>query len=124
MHHEWLNNGSTDIYLTVIFSVDYKVTGKDTGNVTKQSLSSHQVVTKLSLSIPVLEGLLAKMVDPMSAKEMRQFCGLKDATYFKTTIIDTLIEGGLVAMTQPDSPKSPTQKYYLTEKGKALLNNK
>jgi len=57
----------------------------------------------------------------MSAKEMRHFCGLKDATYFKTNIIDTLIEGGLVTMTQPDSPKSPTQKYYLTELGKALL---
>ena len=84
-------------FMTVIYSVDYTVTGKDTGNVTKQSLSSHQVVTKLSSSIP---------------------------TYFKTTIIDTLIEGGLVAMTQPDSPKSPTQKYYLTEMGKALLNNK
>ena len=26
-----------------------------------------------------------------------------------------------VAMTQPNSPKSPTQKYYLTELGKALV---
>ena len=78
------------------------ITGKDTGNVTKQSLSSHQVVTKLSSSIPMICDLLEKMISPMSAKEMRQFCGLKDATYFKTTIIDTLIEGGLVAMTQPD----------------------
>ena len=119
-------------FVTTIYSVDYKVTGKDTGkvagkvagNVTKQSLSSHQVVTKLSSSIPMICDLLEKMTSPMSAKEMRQFCGLKDATYFKTTIIDTLIEGGLVAMTQPDSPKSPTQKYYLTEMGKALLNNK
>ena len=57
----------------------------------------------------------------MSAKEMRQFCGMKDATYFKTNIIDALIEGGVVAKTQPDSPKSPTQKYYLTALGKALL---
>ena len=78
MHHEWLNNGSTDIYLTVIFSVDYKDTGKDTGNVTKQSLSSHQVVTKLSSSIPMICDLLEKMISPMSAKEMRQFCGLNN----------------------------------------------
>ena len=67
--------------------------------------------------------LLGMMIKPMSAKEMRQFCGLKDATYFKTNIIDALIEGGLVAMTQPDSPNSPTQKYYLTESGKSLLEN-
>ena len=65
--------------------------------------------------------LLRKMINPMSAKEMRHFCGLKDATYFKTTVIDTLIKSGLVAMTQPDSPKSPTRKYYLTALGKALL---
>ena len=89
--------------------------------VTKQSLSSHQVVVKLSSSVPVICDLLRKMINPMSAKEMRHFCGLKDATYFKTTVIDTLIKSGLVAMTQPDSPKSPTQKYYLTESGKALL---
>ena len=108
-------------FMTIIYSVDYKDAGQDTGNVTKQSLSSHQVVTKLSSSIPMICDLLEKMISPMSAKEMRQFCGLKDATYFKTTIIDTLIEGGLVAMTQPDSPKSPTQKYYLTELGKQLI---
>ena len=112
---------TTSQFMTIIYSVDYKDTGKDTGNVTKQSLSSHQVVTKLSSSIPMICDLLEKMISPMSAKEMRQFCGLKDATYFKTTIIDTLIEGGLVAMTQPDSPKSPTQKYYLTELGKQLI---
>ena len=37
-------------FMTIIYSVDYKDagqdTGQDTGNVTKQSLSSHQVVTK------------------------------------------------------------------------------
>lgn len=87
----------------------------------KLSLSNHQVVTKLSLSIPVLEGLLEKMVVPMSAKEMREFCGQKDATYFKTNVIDVLIAEGLVAMTQPNSPKSPRQKYFLTEEGKSLF---
>ena len=30
---------------------------------------------------------------------------------------------GVLAMTQPDSPKSPTQKYYLTELGKAVIEN-
>ena len=61
------------------------------------------------------------MVEPMSAKKMRDFCGQKDATYFKANVIDPLIAEGLVAMTQPNSPKSPSQKYYLTELGKELL---
>lgn len=92
--------------------------------VTKPSLSSHQVVIKLSSSIPQIGDLLRKMFVPMSAKEMRQFCGLKDASYFKANVIDLLIAEGLVAMTQPDSPNSPTQKYYLTDSGKSLIESK
>ena len=88
---------------------------------TKLSLSSHQVVTKLSLSIPMIGELLQKMTEPMSAKEMRDFCGMKDATYFKANVIDALMEAGLMKMTQPDSPKSPTQKYVLTEQGENTI---
>ena len=116
-------------FMTVIYSMEYEQgtsedTSEDTsrGQVTKLSLSSHQVVTKLSLSIPVIGELLQKMTEPMSAKEMREFCGLKDATYFKANVIDLLIEAGLVEMTQPDSPKSPTQKYRLTEEGRKKLD--
>ena len=94
----------------------------NSATVTKQSLSSHQVVAKLSLSIPTIIDLLQKMVNPMSAKDMRQFCGQKDATHFKSNVIDPLIAAGLVAMTQPDSPKSPTQRYVLTEAAQKLLS--
>lgn len=44
-------------------------------------------------------------------------------TRFKNKYLDPLMEMGILAMTHPDSPKSPTQKYYLTELGKGLLNN-
>ena len=37
-------------FMTIIYSVDYTVTGKDTGNVTKQSLSSHQALVKSELA--------------------------------------------------------------------------
>ena len=90
--------------------------------VTKLSPSSHQVVTKLSSSIPMIFELLRKMVDPMSAKEMREFCGQKDHTYFKKNVINPLIAEGMVAMTHPETPNSPAQKYYLTETGKEMMN--
>ena len=96
-------------FMTVIYSVDYKDAGK---------------VTKLSLSIPMIDELLIKMTEPMSAKDMRDFCDQKDATYFKTHVIDPLITEGIVAMTHPDSPKSPTQKYYLTDFGKSMFDKK
>lgn len=123
---------TTSQFMTIIYSVEYATKGDEIvvkpginkeQVVTKQSLSNHQVVVKLSLSIPNIGELLRKMVSPMSAKNMRLFCGQKDSTYFKTNVIDSLITEGLVAMTHPDSPKSPTQKYYLTDLGKALLKN-
>jgi ATP-dependent DNA helicase RecG len=40
---------------------------------------------------------------------------------FKRNYIDPLLELRILVMTQPDSPKSPTQKYYLTEIGKTFL---
>ncbi len=90
--------------------------------VAKLSPSCHQVVTKLSSSIPVLFELLKKMAEPMSAKEMREFCGQKDHTYFKKNVINPLIAEGLVTMTHPETPNSPAQKYYLTEDGKRIIN--
>lgn len=118
--------------MTTIYSVEYDTKGNEIVAkpeinkeqvVTKQSLSNHQVIVKLSLSIPNIGELLRKMASPMSAKNMRLFCGQKDSTYFKANVIDPLISEGVVAMTHPDSPKSPTQKYYLTDFGKALLKN-
>lgn len=114
-------------FMTVIYSMEYdgeQDMEKMEQAVTKQSLSSHQVVIKLSLNIPMIIDLPRKMVNPISAKEMRQFCGQKDSYYFKSNVINPLIAVGIVSMTQPNSPKSPTQKYYLTEWGKYYLGVK
>ena len=121
-------------FMTIIYSMEYNAKTNEVELekepkpnkeqvVTKQSLSNHQVVVKLSLSIPNISELLRKMASPISAKDMRQFCGQKDSSYFRANVIDPLITEGLVAMTHPNSPKSPTQKYYLTDFGKALLKN-
>ena len=44
-----------------------------------------------------------------------------DLTKLRNGIMFSLLESGLVELTQPDSPRSPTQKYRLTEKGRAYL---
>ena len=112
-------------FMTVIYSVDYSVKGnvigKDTNNVTKQSLSWDQVGTKLGLSRDQVEKLLLSAIQATSAAEIRQVMNMTNATKFKRNYIDPLLELRILAMTQPDSPKSPTQKYYLTELGKQLI---
>jgi len=58
---------------------------------------------------------------PRSAQEIMDEIGVTNQYDNRQRHIVPLVEMGVLAMTQPDSPKSPTQKYYLTELGKALL---
>ena len=63
-------------------------------------------------------------------KLLEHECGLREITIFiqhsnltklRNGIMASLIEAGFVELSQPDSPRSPTQKYRLTEKSCALL---
>jgi len=49
--------------------------------------------------------------------------GLHDRKSFRQNHLQPALEQGLIEMTQPDSPKSPTQKYRLTNAGKHLLKS-
>ena len=84
------------------------------------SLSKQELVTKLSLSYAQVDLLVEALHKPVFARELRSLLGFKDPTYFKRNVIDVLSCDGLIAMTQPDKLTSPTQKYYLTEKGKNI----
>ena len=90
-------------------------------NVPSSVPSRDQVSTKLNLRWNELEPLITAMVEPRSAAELREVAGLQNHTRFKRAFINPLIELGIVVMTQPDSPNSPTQRYVLTEAGKELL---
>ena len=54
-------------------------------------------------------------------REIATFIQHSNLTKLRNGIMASLIEAGFVELTQPDSPRSPTQKYRLTEKGRALL---
>lgn len=87
---------------------------------TKQALSRHQVGTKYLIS-PEQAKILQACIEPMQLSELLEELNRSDRTKFKKKIINPLIEEGLLEMTEPDRPKSPTQKYRTTEKGKELI---
>ncbi len=58
---------------------------------------------------------------PSGARDAMQCLGLSHRPTFLYDYLKPAIQAGFVQMTQPDSPKSPTQKYRLTEKGKRRL---
>ena len=48
---------------------------------------------------------------------------LHDRKSFGKNYLQSALEQDLIEMTQPDSPKSPTQKYRLTDAGKHFLKS-
>jgi ATP-dependent DNA helicase RecG len=47
---------------------------------------------------------------------------LEDLVSFRITYLEPALSAGFIETTQPDSPRSPTQKYRLTAKEIEVLN--
>ncbi len=83
--------------------------------INKQRLSSDQVSDQVKRLLSLLKG-------EMLASDIRSLLKLKHNPTFRKNYLLPAIKLELVEMTQPNSPKSPTQKYRLTLKGKDFMN--
>lgn len=70
---------------------------------------------------PQVKRLLQSCKDEMNREDLMHGLSLKDRKNFSNRYLSPALNDGLVEMTEPDAPNSPTQKYRLTEKGKAVL---
>lgn len=98
-------------------AAEYKVDGfvgnvAGTEQVTDQV--SEQVTDQVIKLITCLKGKI------LSKKEILVALDMKHRPTLEQDYIKPALELGLIEMTQPDSPRSPTQKYRLTKKGKSL----
>ncbi|MDR1021062.1 MAG: Fic family protein [Synergistaceae bacterium] len=59
----------------------------------------------------------------LSSSEVMSGLHMAHRGTFRKNYLDPAIESGFVEMTQPDSPRSPTQKYRLTPLGKESAKN-
>ena len=71
---------------------------------------------------PQVEKLLKILSREMGRSEIMNIMGFKDKKNFVKNILRPAIEEGLIEMTIPDKPNSRNQKYRITDKGKALIN--
>lgn len=81
--------------------------------------AGHTSNSGIRLSRAVKKLLLALNGEMTRAAVMKSV-GIKNRPTFQEFYITPALKLGLVEMTQPNSPRSPTQKYRLTEKGKSL----
>ena len=71
--------------------------------------------TKQGLSLDHLK-ILNNCKNESSAIELMDILKRTNKSKFKNAIINPLVENGFFKLTNPDKPKSPTQKYRLTSK--------
>ena len=71
--------------------------------------------TKKGLSVDHLK-ILKKCKNESSAIELMEILNRTNKSKFKSAIINPLVENRFFELTNPDKPKSPTQKYRLTSK--------
>ena len=71
--------------------------------------------TKKGLSWDHLK-ILKNCKNESSAIELMEILNRTNKSKFKNTIINPLVENDFFELTNPDKPKSPTQKYRLTNK--------
>jgi ATP-dependent DNA helicase RecG len=57
---------------------------------------------------------------PRSIAELLNRVGLKQRAFFKRQHLEPLLAGGILQMTVPDKPTSPSQRYVLTDTGVKL----
>jgi len=57
----------------------------------------------------------------LGSSELMTALGLSHRPTFRENYLNPALDGGWIERTQPDSPRSPTQRYRLTEKGRHSL---
>ena len=89
----------------------------------RQGPSGDQVGTKAGLT-STQKDILDKCKNPLAMTELIKIAGRSNRSKFRKALINPLIDAGYLKMTDPNSPKSPKQKYRTTESGEKILENK
>ena len=70
---------------------------------------------------PEVDRLLDVLRGAMSRRELMRALGLKDVEHFRRHYLKPALESGWLEMTQPQSPRSPTQRYRLSPHARARI---
>ncbi len=82
--------------------------------------STHQETPEVA---PQVQRLVSLLERPLGRNDLMRTLGLRDAKHFRQHYLVPAMAAGLVEMTQPDHPRSPTQQYRRTAAGQRLLDN-
>ena len=113
----------TDIFRLIVKCPDFEgVSAQPSGAGTQ--VEDHTATSGTEQVTEQVKRLLYCLVNASAGThDIMQILKLKHRPTFLYDYLQPALGAGFVVMTQPDSPKSPTQKYRLTAKGKLLLKS-
>jgi ATP-dependent DNA helicase RecG len=99
-----------------------QVAGEATEQVTEQ-VAGGEVTGEVAGEVTgEVARLLSALQGEMSRQEIQAKLNLRGEDHFRTAYLVPALDAGLVEMTIPDKPRSSKQRYRLTSKGRALLD--
>ncbi len=84
-----------------------------------QAASTDQVADQVTDQVAALMMMVG--IDALSSNDLMQSLGLAHRPTFRDNYLNPALDGDFLERTQPDSPRSPTQRYRLTQKGRRWL---
>lgn len=85
----------------------------------REAVTTDQVSDQVSDQVLTLIEVIG--TGELSSKELMKVLGLSHRPTFRENYLNPALEADWIERTQPDSPRSPTQRYRLTGKGHRLL---
>lgn len=74
--------------------------------------------------VPDKMAILEFCRQPRSVREIMAFSGMKHRETFMNNYLHPMIREGVLSLTIPDKPRSPKQRYVITEDGRKALEQK
>lgn len=83
------------------------------GPVIEKGNKNHTTVNGIVIKLAKekVEQIINYCIEAKSAAEILELIDMKSKDYFRKSILNPMIEAGLLKLTIPNKPKSPDQKY-------------
>lgn len=112
-------------HLLIRFSSDQasdQAGGRLVINITDQLPDTIQVTVGAKLELTEHHRAVIRLCEiPRSTNDLMSELGMNHRTFFRNTVLEPLLVGGLIQQTHPQQPNHPKQAYVLTEAGLRLL---
>lgn len=104
--------------------VVFRYAEQNRNQITMQPTMQVTMQPAMQVTMQVQKLILSVEDQSLSVKEMMRSLSLNNRDYFRLEYLKPALDEGFMTSVYPEQPNHPKQKYYLTEKGKSLVEEK